>query len=624
MHFFKKHWWKFSAFYVLLIFGLFWGIRTSLRTEQPKRVYYSDFMDLIRKRELSEVRITEAELIGLLQQKPGAEAPERIRAPRLPGMDIGTVISELEAKRIRFTGREEENAGAAVPIIVPLVLIGVFSVFIVWRFRQGASLPFGFSKSQAKLQDSDLVSRTTFADVAGIDESKAELVEVVDFLRQPDKYQKLGGHVPKGVLLVGPPGTGKTLLARAVAGEAGVPFFSMSGSEFVEMFVGVGAARVRSLFKKAKQKAPCIVFIDEIDAIGKSRSSDRRPIAGNDERDQALNQLLVEMDGFEACTNIIVMGATNTPEVLDPALVRPGRFDRQVLVDKADIAGREAILKIHARKVKLAEDVDLGTIAARTPGMVGADLANIINEAAILGARRNAEYVTMAELEEAIDRVMLGLEKNRVMSPPIKERVAYHETGHALVALTVKTADPVHRVSIIPRSIGALGHVLQLPVEEKYLLTQPEIEDQIAVMLGGRVSEEIVYDGVVSTGASNDLERASVLARQIVTRYGMTEELGLMTYGYSHASRHLKMAGGEAEERNYSERTAELIDRETRRIIDELRKRVKTLLLERRDELEVIARELIRKETLTRGELSALLQKSGRREMEMSSELVAS
>jgi cell division protease FtsH len=606
MQFFRKHWWKFSALYVLFIVGLAFLIRGSLSAQGPRQVYFSDFMSEIRKGGVTDVRITETELVGSLTSNRSA----RIRAPRLPGMDIGNLINELEANHIRFTGKEEEEAGAIISWILPALVLSVFSLFVFWRFRRGASMPFAFSRTQAKPHDQESRSRTTFEDVAGIDESKAELTEIVDFLRQPEKYQRLGGRVPKGVLLIGPPGTGKTLLAKAVAGEAGVPFFSMSGSEFVEMFVGVGAARVRNLFRKAKQKAPCIVFIDEIDAIGKSRTSDRRPIGGNDERDQSLNQLLVEMDGFETSTNVIVVGATNTPEVLDPALIRPGRFDRQVLIDKADLAGREAILRIHSRKVKLSADVDLNTVAARTPGMVGADLANIINEAAILGARRNAVAITMADLEEAIDRVMLGLEKNRVMSPAIKERVAFHESGHALVALTVKHADPVHRVSIIPRTIGALGHVLQLPTEEKYLLTQPEIEDQISVMLGGRVSEEIVFDGVVSTGASNDLERASALARQLVTRYGMSEQLGLMTYGRPHSSRHLQAAWSEPEERNYSERTAELIDQESRNIIDRLYDRVKSILSRRREELGLIARELIRKESLTNEELSTILKRS--------------
>jgi cell division protease FtsH len=611
MHLFRKYCWQLSVICLLLLAGTIGWIHGMLRAGEPRQVYLSEFMTAIRRGELEEVRITETELVGALPVQPGKSEAIRIRAPRLAGMDINTVIKELEAKHIRFTGREEEEISKSASWVIPASILCVFAIVLFWRFRQGASLPFGFSKNQAKVHGGEVKNRTTFEDVAGIDESKAELVEIVDFLRQPEKYQRLGGRIPRGVLLVGPPGTGKTLLAKAVAGEAGVPFLSMSGSEFVEMFVGVGAARVRSLFKRAKQKAPCIIFIDEIDAIGKSRTSERRPIAGNDERDQALNQLLVEMDGFDTSTSIIIMGATNTPEVLDPALVRPGRFDRQVLVDRADLAGREAILRIHARNVKLAPDVDLNTIAARTPGMVGADLANIMNESAILGARRNAESITTADLEEAIDRVMLGLEKNRVMSPAIKARVAYHETGHAIVAMTVENADPVHRVSIIPRTIGALGHVLQLPTEEKYLLTLPELEDQISVMLGGRVSEEIIYNGVVSTGASNDLERASALARQIVTRYGMSQQLGPMTYGYAQSSRHLQSSGQDSMERNYSEHTAELIDRESRRIIDRIYTSVQEILSQRRDELEMIAQELMRKETLTHEELGKLLE-SGR------------
>ena len=348
-----------------------------------------------------------------------------------------------------------------------------------------------------KIHDQSTEINVSFKDVAGVDEAKTELTEVVDFLKQPRKYQQLGGRIPKGVLLVGPPGTGKTLLAKAVSGEAGVPFFSISGSEFIEMFVGVGAARVRDLFEQAKQKAPCIIFIDELDAIGKSRAGGRGGIFSNDEREQTLNQLLAEMDGFDTSKGVIIMAATNTPEVLDAALMRAGRFDRQIIVDRPDLAGREAILEIHVSKIKLSPDADLKVIAARTPGMVGADLANIVNEAALLAVRRNAGHVQMRDLEEAIDRVMLGLEKkNRVMTASDKERVAYHETGHALVALSVEHAVPVYRVSIIPRSVGALGHTLQLPTEERYLMTLPELEDQITVMMGGRAAEESVYDGV--------------------------------------------------------------------------------------------------------------------------------
>ena len=373
------------------------------------------------------------------------------------------------------------------------------------RIAQGSG-PLTFGKNRAKIHDESTRMQVTFEDVAGVDEAKVELEEVIDFLRQPAKYQKLGGRIPKGVLLVGPPGTGKTLLAKAVAGEARVSFFSISGSEFVEMFVGVGAARVRDLFEQAKQKAPCIVFIDELDAIGKSRTAGRAIGFSNDEREQTLNQLLAEMDGFDTSKGVIIMAATNTPEVLDAALLRAGRFDRQVLVDRPDLKDRVAILKVHARKIHTAENIELETIAARTPGMVGADLANIINEAALLAVRRGGELVEMRDMEEAVDRVMLGLEKkSRVMSPEEKERVAVHEAGHALVALTVKHADPLHRVSIIPRSIGALGYTLQLPTQERYLMTQPQLEDQIAVLLGGRTAEEIHYGGVVSTGAADDL-----------------------------------------------------------------------------------------------------------------------
>src|SRR5438270_2180427 len=393
-----------------------------------------------------------------------------------------------------------------------LVLIGFWFFAIQKMGKGGQALQLG--RNRAKIYDRTDAEKVTFADVAGVDEARAELVEIVDFLKNPDKYQRLGGRIPKGVLLVGPPGTGKTLLARAVAGEAEVPFFSISGSEFIELFVGLGASRVRDLFEQAKKHAPCIIFIDELDAIGKSRAGAMAGTLGShDEREQTLNQLLVEMDGFDSSKGVIIMAATNRPEVLDPALLRPGRFDRQVVVDRPDLAGREAILRVHARKIKLADAVDLHVIAARTPGMVGADLANIVNEAALLAARRGAAAVEMRDLEEAIDRVTLGLEKRtRVMTPAEKERVAYHETGHALTALSVKHADPVHRITIIPRSIGALGATLQLPTNERYLLTKPELEDRIAVMLGGRAAEDVIYKGVVSSGAHSDLERATEMA----------------------------------------------------------------------------------------------------------------
>ena len=467
--------------------------------------------------------------------------------------------------------------------------------------------PLEFGRNRAKIYDRSEGQRVTLEDVAGIEEAKAELAEIVEFLKNPAKYRRLGGRIPRGVLLIGPPGTGKTLLARAVAGEAQVPFFSISGSEFVEMFVGVGAARVRELFEAAKQKAPCIVFIDELDAIGKSRSAGRGLIMSHDEREQTLNQLLVEMDGFDSSTDVIIMAATNRPEVLDPALLRPGRFDRQIVVDRPDLEGRLAILRLHAKKIRLSADVDLRTIAARTPGMVGADLANIVNEAALLAARRGADAVEQSDLEAALDRVLLGLEKkSRIMTPEEKERVAYHEAGHALAALSLPHADPVHRVSIIPRTLGALGHVLQLPTQERYLMTKPQLEDQIAVMLGGRAAEDLVYEGVVSTGASDDLERATALARQMVKRYGMSERLGLITYGQPQGSRFLE-TGFDMELRDYSERTAEEIDQEVRRMVNGLYEKVKSILSARRADLDRIVRRLMEKETLEEAELKAIL-----------------
>jgi cell division protease FtsH len=614
---FKKYQWQFSLMYVLVAAGLLYLIHGIMSTHPPREIPYSDFLNEVRAGHIAEVNITDRELIGLLKgdestSKTSTES-QSVSANRLPRMDETVLLKELEAHQVKFTGHIEARSWGReflVGWVLPLLILVAIYGYGVLRVKQGVGGALTFGKNRAKIYDQSSQGKVTFNDVAGVDEAKAELVEVVDFLKNPQRYQKLGGRIPKGVLLVGPPGTGKTLLAKAVAGEAGAPFFSISGSEFIEMFVGVGAARVRNLFERAKRKAPCIIFIDELDAIGKSRTSDRRQFVSHDEREQTLNQLLVEMDGFDTSKGVIIMAATNTPEVLDTALVRTGRFDRQVLIDSPDLQGREAILRVHSRTVKLGPAVNLNTIAARTPGMVGADLANIINEAALLAARRDADKVEMRDLEEAIDRVMLGLEKkSRVMGAEEKERVAYHETGHALVALSVKHADAVHRVSIIPRSIGALGHTLQLPTQEKYLMTKPELEDRISIMLGGRAAEEITYAGVVSTGAANDLERASELVRQIITRFGMSEQLGQLTYGRPHTS-HFLQSSLRAEERNYSEHTAEVIDLEARRIIDDLYRRVKMILTMRREELERIAKELIRKETLDRSELDGLLAPS--------------
>lgn len=606
----KKRQWLFSLVYLVMAAGIFYLAHQALSGPRPEEVSYSEFLQEVRAGHLEEVSIAEQKLIGRRKADVVEGKPRLIVATRLPGIDETELVKELEARGVTFSGRIEVRSWwteVLMAWILPLLIIAMIWGYGMWRIGQGGAGPLTFGKNRAKIYDQSHQIDVTFDDVAGVDEAKNELMEIVDFLKHPQKYRRLGGRIPKGVLLVGPPGTGKTLLARAVAGEAGVPFFAISGSEFVEMFVGVGAARVRDLFEQAKQRAPCIIFIDELDAIGKSRSAGRGLIMSHDEREQTLNQLLVEMDGFDSSKGIIIMAATNTPEVLDPALRRAGRFDRQIVIDRPDLEGREAILRVHARHVTMAPDVDLKTIAARTPGMVGADLANIVNEAALLAARRGAERVEMRDLEEAIDRVMLGLEKkSRVMSEQEKERVATHEAGHALVALSVEHADPVHRVSIIPRSVGALGHTLQLPTEEKYLLTRPELEDRIAVMLGGRAAEEIVYEGVVSTGAADDLERASELGRRMVTRFGMSERLGQVTYGRPLEGRFLSSPWA-VEERNYSERTAQLIDEEVRRLIDEIYERVKTILMRRREELERITRELVRRETLDRRQLEALL-----------------
>jgi len=595
--------------YLLALAILWYSFQRSSAPAQPKQISYSEFLSEVRTGHVAEVGIDEQLFIATLKVDPAKkEAAQQISTQRLPGMDETALLGDLEAQHVTFSGHITKSSwwSLLLPWVIPILFLVLISGYANRRLGQTPG-PLTFGKSRAKIHDQSTEINVSFKDVAGVDEAKTELMEVVDFLKQPKKYQQLGGRIPKGVLLVGPPGTGKTLLAKAVSGEAGVPFFSISGSEFIEMFVGVGAARVRDLFEQAKQKAPCIIFIDELDAIGKSRAGGRGGIFSNDEREQTLNQLLAEMDGFDTSKGVIIMAATNTPEVLDAALMRAGRFDRQVIVDRPDLEGREAILKIHVGKITLSPDADLKVIAARTPGMVGADLANIVNEAALLAVRRNGNQVQMRDLEEAIDRVMLGLEKkNRVMTASDKERVAYHETGHALVALSVEHAVPVYRVSIIPRSVGALGHTLQLPTEERYLMTLPELEDQITVMMGGRAAEESVYNGVISTGAGDDLQRASELIRQMVMRFGMSDRLGHLTYGAPHSAQFLRFPFT-SEERNYSEKTSEAIDEEVRRISDRLYLRAKTVLTSRRAELERIARELIQKETLDRRQIELLL-----------------
>ncbi|MBM4388442.1 MAG: ATP-dependent zinc metalloprotease FtsH, partial [Deltaproteobacteria bacterium] len=485
--------------------------------------------------------------------------------------------------------------------ILPIALIVGFWVFMMRRAQKSQGGVFAFGKSKVRIYRENDV-KTTFKDVAGVDEAKEELQEIIEYLKSPQKYVHIGAKIPKGVLLVGPPGTGKTLLARAVAGEAKVSFFSISGPEFVEMFVGVGAARVRDLFEQALKSAPCIIFIDELDALGKSRGVNIS--GGNEEREQTLNQLLVEMDGFETNKGVVIMAATNRPEILDIALLRPGRFDRQVLVDRPDRRGREEILRVHIKGVKLGADVDITKVAQKTPGFVGADLANLVNEAALLAARKNQKEVAMANFDEAVERVIAGLEKkNRIITEKERKIIAYHEVGHALVAESLPNQDKVHKISIVPRGLSALGYTIQLPTEDRYLMTRSELNDKLCVLLGGLSAETITLNEM-STGASNDLARATEIARSMVTQYGMSEELGPVTYKkygssfISHEAYALK---------EYGEAIADKIDSEIRRLIDRARSRAEKILNEKRDQLMKVAGALLEKEYIEGEELTALL-----------------
>ncbi len=614
---------QFSLVYLFIALMVVFGVQSWLRAPRTVDIPMSQFLTLVHEGKVLRVSLGEREIQGVL--KPGAlptppagpgdklrqllgaeQGPTVFTTARIPATDDYDIVRELQASKVEFSGRIESTFWRdLISWLVPLILMAGLWLFLMRRMGGGPTQALSFGRSKAKIYDRKEL-KTTFADVAGVEEAKAELMEVVDFLKNPKKYQRLGGRIPKGVLLVGPPGTGKTLLARAVAGEADVPFFFLSGSEFVEMFVGVGASRVRDLFEQAKEKAPCIVFIDELDAIGKTRAGNTGFLSGHDEREQTLNQLLAEMDGFDSSKGVIIMAATNRPEVLDAALLRAGRFDRQVVVDKPDVKGREAILLVHARNVKLAPSVDLRVLAARTPGMAGADLANIINEAALLAARKGKDAVDMADLEEAVDRVVGGLErKSRVLSEKERDIVAHHEIGHALVASSLPNADPVHKVTIIPRGVAALGATYQLPLEDRYLLTRSELEDRIAVLLGGRVAEEIIY-GEVSTGAHNDLERGTEMARLMVMQYGMSEQLGPMTFGGGQQSMFLR-GSGLPQEREYSEESARRIDAETRAIIDRIYDRVRDLLSTRKRVLVEAAAELKQKETLEGDRLRELL-----------------
>jgi cell division protease FtsH len=599
---------RFSILYFLLTIVLLLGLNYVLGRQNTSQITYSQMKKRIAAGDVKKVTISNdmitAQVVDSLVKKG---KPDKWTAVRVQG-DTG-FIPLLERKNINFEGETQGWLGQALVWLLPLGLMLVFWIWLLRRMNPAQGV-MRVGKNRARIVGIEGTG-VDFGDVAGADEAKQELEEVVEFLKTPEKFRRLGAKIPKGVLLVGAPGTGKTLLARAVAGEAGVTFFSINGSEFVEMFVGVGASRVRDLFEQAKSNAPCIVFIDELDALGKARGIGG-VMGGNDEREQTLNQLLVEMDGFDPRQGVIIMAATNRPEILDVALLRPGRFDRQVVVDRPDLKGRAAILRVHAQGKRLARDVDLKVVAQRTPGFVGADLANLLNEAALLAARRDKTEVSMSEIDEAIDRVVAGLEKkNRLINDREREIVAYHETGHAVVAERVDFADPVHKVSIVPRGVGALGYTQQLPESDRYLLQRRELLDRLAVLLGGRVAEEIVF-GEISTGASNDLERASDIARRMVRQYGMSETIGPVTYEHERRSFLDRNGNGGphlpgGEPREFSEATAETIDREVHKIVTTAHDRAERVLRGERAALDRIAHKLLKDEVIDRAELRSLL-----------------
>ena len=613
--------------YFVTTLVVLWVWQELVRQVAVVTVAYSEFKAYVSRHEVTEATIQQDEIVGQIAPRSSletktaegsvkpAESPiasvspsAKTPAPTNPfyfrtvRVEDPDLVNELQAAGVNFSGtRPSVLSQFLMAWVLPvLILFGLWSL-LARRFRAAGEGVFGIGKSRAKLII-DKNTGVTFADVAGCDEAKQELEEVVDFLKNPKDYESLGAKIPKGALLVGPPGTGKTLLSRAVAGEAGVPFFSLSGADFVEMFVGVGAARVRDLFQQAKQHAPCIIFIDELDAIGRQRGVHVGAV--NDEREQTLNALLVEMDGFETNTGVIVLAATNRPEVLDRALLRPGRFDRQIVVDAPDLDGREAILKVHARGKKLSPDVDLRRLAAATAGMSGADLANVLNEAALMAARRKANAITQRDLEDAVEKVVAGPERrSRRLNEDEKQRVAFHEVGHALVAAYSEHADPVHKISIVPRGRAALGYTMQLPAEDQFLLTRGELMERLSGLLGGRAAEEIAF-GEVTTGAQNDLERATALARQMVAVYGMSESIGLV----SCIQRQSAFLDGQMQ-RDCSEATARDIDEEVKVLLDHAYGDAKQILSAYRDQLEKIARELLKRESLDAQEFYRLVGK---------------
>ncbi len=608
----------FSVWYFVLALLLILVFQQLFAAPDLQQVSYNEFKALLAAGKINHVVIGPDSIRGEISDTKGldkllpADVAKRYAAVKrptfvTPKLDDPQLIGQLQAAGVNYEGRMENKLMGFLLYWALPILFFIFLWGYVFRRMGGAGGPMmAIGKSKAKVY-MEKETGVTFADVAGCDEAKEELMEVIEFLREPQKFQRLGGKIPKGVMLVGAPGTGKTLMAKAVAGEAAVPFFSLSGSDFVEMFVGVGAARVRDLFTQAQEKAPCIIFIDELDALGKARGMN--PMGGHDEREQTLNQLLVEMDGFDTRKGVIIMAATNRPEILDPALLRPGRFDRHVLIDKPDVKGREDILKVHTKGLVLAPTVDIRTIAMRTPGFVGADLANICNEAALLAARKNKDAVEMGDFEEAIDRVVAGLEKkNRKMNEKEKEIVAYHESGHAIVAHLLPHTDAVHKISIIPRGLAALGYTQQLPTEDRYLMTKTELLERLSVLLGGRIAEELIF-GEVSTGAQNDLLRATDIATSMVREYGMSE-MGLVTFERERRPLFLDVGLGDTG-RRVSEATAEEIDRQVQKFIDSARERTQALLTANQEKLKALAQRLLEKEVVEREELRELLGPPG-------------
>ena len=594
------------GFGVLLLFSSF---IPSNGIQQVPRVPYSLFIDQVNDGAVKRAYITQDQIRYELSA-PEEGAPPVLATTPIFDMDLP---QRLESKGVEFAAAPPKKPNIFTTIlswvVPPLIFILVLQFFARRSMGGGAQGALSFTKSKAKVYVPDEESRVTFADVAGVDEAKQELTEIVDFLKTPERYAEIGARIPKGVLLVGPPGTGKTLLSKAVAGEAGVPFFIISGSEFVELFVGAGAARVRDLFEEAKKKAPCIIFIDELDAIGKSRSGSMGVVGGNDEREQTLNQLLTEMDGFTAQDKpVIVLAATNQPEVLDAALLRPGRFDRQVLVDRPDLSGRKTILEIYAKKVKLADAVDLDSVAQATSGFAGADLANLVNEAALLAARNYRTKVEQQDLGEAIERVVAGLEKkSRVLQDDEKKVVAYHEVGHAIVGHLMPGGSKVAKISIVPRGMSALGYTLQLPTEERFLNSKEELQGQIATLLGGRSAEEIVF-GKITTGAANDLQRATDLAEQMVGTYGMSDTLGPLAYDKQGGGRFL--GGSNNPRRSVSDATAQAIDKEVRGLVDKAHDDALAILRQNMALLETIAQKILEKEVIEGDDLKQMLEAS--------------